>query len=193
MKKSLLVWKWIWKIIDIKTFDDLQVYCYRVAGVIGILVATILGFEDPKTKEYASKLGTTFQLINIIRDIGEDAKRNRLYIPLEDLNQFSISPIEILTKKIKSQEKFKSLMKFQANRARKYYNEAIQTLPMVDRHKQQSGLIMAEIYLNLLKKIEENNFNVLNHHYTISTINKLWITWKTVQSEKKKIKEQIPA
>lgn len=175
-----------------KTFEDLQVYCYRVAGIVGILVSKILGYEHPKTEEYARKLGIAFQLINIIRDVGEDAKRNRIYIPKDELARYSISITEILARRVKSQESFISLMKFQAIRAKKYYNEAMYALPAVDRAKQQGGIIMAKIYLTLLSKIENSNFNVMNNRCNVSTINKLWITWRTIQSEKKQTQPKEP-
>ncbi len=172
-----------------KTFNDLQVYCYRVAGIVGMLVAKILGYEDPHTEEYARKLGIAFQLINIIRDVGEDAKRGRIYLPKDELAKYSISITEILARRPKSQENFIALMKYQATRAKKYYHEAMQILPAIDRTKQLSGLIMAQIYFSLLNKIEVSNFNVLHNHCKISSLNKLWITWKTIKSEKKQLLE----
>lgn len=176
-----------------KTFDDLQVYCYRVAGVVGMLVAKILGYEDPDTEEYARKLGIAFQLINIIRDVGEDAKRHRIYLPKDELAQFSISMTEMLARRPKSNENFIALMKFQAARARDYYDEAIQILPPVDRSNQQSGLIMAQIYFGLLDKIEAGNFKVLNNRCKISTCQKLWLTWKTIKAEKKQATSAVVA
>jgi phytoene synthase len=176
-----------------KSFDDLQIYCHRVAGVVGILVAKVLGYEHPKTEEYARKLGIAFQLINIIRDVGEDAKRNRIYIPKDELTRYSISITEILARRVKSQENFIALMRFQTARAKKFYVDAIHCLPPIDREKQQAGLIMANIYLTLLTKIENSNFDVFNNRYSMSTINKLWITWKTIQSEKKRLKKKETA
>lgn len=173
-----------------KSFEDLQVYCYRVAGVVGLLVAKILGYEHPKTEEYARKLGIAFQLINIIRDVGEDAKRNHIYIPKDELAKYSISITEMLARRVKSHENFIALMKFQTVRAKKFYNEAMQALPSIDRTKQQGGIIMAKIYMALLNKIENSNFDVLNNRCTISTLNKLWITWKTIQTEKKQTEPQ---
>lgn len=173
-----------------KTFADLQIYCYRVASIVGILVAKILGYTDPKTEEYAQKLGIALQLINIIRDVGEDAKRNRIYLPKDELARYSVTITELLAHRVKNPKNFTALMQFQADRARKYYNEAIQALPAIDRPKQQAGLIMAKIYLTLLTKIENNNFNTLNNRCNVSTINKLWITWKTIQTEKKQASSQ---
>ena len=168
-----------------KTFHDLQIYCYRVAGVVGMLVAKILGYQDPQTEQYAQKLGIAFQLINIIRDVGEDAKRNRIYLPKDELARFSVSATEILARHSRTPENFRALMQLQADRARQYYAEALELLPAVDRNAQQSGLIMAQIYFKLLNKISAGGFNVLHKKCKLSRLQKLWITWNTIKAEKK--------
>jgi len=165
------------------TFDDLKVYCYRVASCVGLLATQIFGYEDTNTLEYARHLGIAFQLINIIRDVGEDAALGRIYIPEDELDQFSITTKDIFNKKYS--KNFFALMEYHAERARLYYQKAHVILPMVDRSKQRSGLIMAEIYLSLLKEIERTGFQVLHQRIRLTPFRKLWIAWRTARKSKK--------
>ncbi len=158
-------------------FAGLERYCYHVAGVVGLLAAGIFGHTDPRTLEYARKLGTAFQLTNIIRDVGEDARNNRIYLPVEDLQKFGVSAADLLN--ARHSEAFASLMKFQADRARAYYDRAMAALPEADRRAQRPGLIMAAIYRALLAEIEREGFKVLTQRTALTPVRKFWIAWKT--------------
>jgi 15-cis-phytoene synthase len=155
----------------------LERYCYRVAGVVGLLAAGIFGYRDPRTLEYARHLGIAFQLTNIIRDVGEDARKNRIYLPMEDLQRFGVSAAEILAGS--ESAAFGRLMHFEAGRARAFYERASQALPEVDRRSQRPGLIMAAIYRTLLAEIERDGFRVLKQRTSLTPLRKLWIAWRT--------------
>jgi phytoene synthase len=158
-------------------FATLQVYCHRVAGVVGLMAAEIFGYRDPATLRYAESLGTAFQLTNIIRDVGEDARRNRVYLPLEELSRFSVSADAIVH--LTDSEAFRRLMQFQVDRARSFYREALATLPAPDRRSQRPGLVMAAIYQTLLDEIAADGCRVLDQRISLTPLRKLWIAWKT--------------
>jgi phytoene synthase len=158
-------------------FKTLNLYCYRVAGVVGELSAVIFGYHDRKTLKYAHDLGLAFQLTNIIRDVGEDARRNRIYLPLDELAQFGVSEADILS--YRESPQFEQLMRFQAERAEAFYDQAFQELPQADRRSQLPGIIMAAIYRTLLREIEQDGFHVLNQRITIPPLRKFWIAAKT--------------
>ena len=158
-------------------FDALKVYCHRVAGVVGMLSAKIFGFADPRTLDYARDLGLAFQLTNIIRDVGEDARRNRIYLPLHELAQFGVTAEDIT--QARETESFQKLMNFQIARAKGYYDEAFSKLPAVDRKAQRAGIIMAAIYRTLLEEIRKDGSHVLKRRIALTPIRKLWIAWKT--------------
>jgi phytoene synthase len=155
----------------------LERYCYRVASVVGLLAAGIFGYRSPRTLEYARDLGIAFQLTNIIRDVGEDARKNRIYVPMEDLKRFGVTAADIL--KGNHTPAFCELMRFQAERARTYYAKAGQALPDEDRRAQRPGLIMAAIYRALLAEIERDGFRVLKQRTSLTPLRKLWIAWRT--------------
>ena len=155
----------------------LEVYCHRVAGVVGLLAAGIFGYRDARTLEYARNLGIAFQLTNIIRDVGEDARKNRVYLPVEDLQRFGVPAADILN--ARQSPAFRSLMEFEAERARGYYRKAFDALPAADRRTQRPGLIMAAIYRTLLEEIEREGFQVLNQRTSLTPLRKFWIAWKT--------------
>jgi len=155
----------------------LERYCYLVAGVVGLLAAGIFGYSDRRTLEYARKLGIAFQLTNIIRDVGEDARKNRIYLPMEDLERFGVPAAEIL--RGEESERFRALMAFEAERAHRCYKDAMQELPAVDRRAQRPGLIMAQIYRALLAEIERERFHVLSQRTSLTPVRKFWIAWKT--------------
>lgn len=155
----------------------LRRYCWHVASVVGILSASIFGVSRPETLEYAEKLGLAFQLTNIIRDVGEDARKGRIYIPMNELQQFNVTAADILN--ARHSENFEKLMRFQAERAHKVYDEAFARLPAVDRRAQRPGLMMAAIYRTLLDEIERENFQVLRHKTSLTPLRKLWLAWKT--------------
>ncbi len=158
-------------------FAGLEKYCYHVAGAVGFLAAGIFGYSNPRTLEYAKSLGTAFQLTNIIRDVGEDARKNRIYLPVSDLQKFGVTAAEILSGA--HSEKFRELMAFQARRAESFYEKAMQDLPAEDRRAQRAGLIMAAIYRATLAEIERDGFKVLDRRTSLTPLRKLWIAWKT--------------
>jgi phytoene synthase len=158
-------------------WPGLERYCHRVASVVGICAAGIFGYSDPRTLEYARNLGLAFQLTNIIRDVGEDARKNRIYIPMDDLKRFDVTAADLLN--ARHSEKFAALMKFEADRAKSLYAAAFAALPAVDRRAQRPGLIMAAIYRALLDEIERDGFQVLKGKTSLTPMRKLWIAWKT--------------
>jgi len=158
-------------------FKSLSLYCYRVAGVVGLLSAEIFGVSDRKTLRYATELGTALQLTNIIRDVGEDARRGRIYIPVDELQQFNVPAADIMN--ARETPEFQALMAFQAERAQRYYASALDTLPMADRSAQRPGLIMAAVYRTLLDEITQDGFQVLKQKTTLPPLRKLWIALKT--------------
>jgi phytoene synthase len=158
-------------------WKGLERYCYHVAGVVGLLAARIFGYSEPRTLDYARSLGIAFQLTNIIRDVGEDARKNRIYLPMEDLQKFGVPAAEILG--LRQSGAFTKLMRFQAERARSHYEEAFRALPPADRKTQRPGLIMAAIYRTLLDEIERDGFAVLHRRTSLTPLRKFWIAWKT--------------
>jgi phytoene synthase len=158
-------------------FATLSVYCHRVAGVVGLMAADIFGRTQPDTLEYARQLGLAFQLTNIIRDVGEDARRNRIYFPLDELQRFGVTTEQIL--KYEESAAFSRLMAFQIDRAELQYQHAYSLLPTVDRRAQRPGLVMASIYRALLSEIEAQPGRVLNQRISLTPLRKLWLAWKT--------------
>ncbi|OSI13218.1 presqualene diphosphate synthase HpnD [Neisseria canis] len=159
-------------------FESLKLYCHRVAGVVGRLIARILGFDNPKTLEYADKTGLALQLTNIIRDVGEDARRSRIYLPIDELQRFNVPAHTVMQGK--DTPEFKALMAFQVERARRIYREAAAALPPEDRKKQKAGLVMAAIYYALLNEIERDGVqNVLKYKIAIPGPRKKRIALKT--------------
>lgn len=165
-----------------QTFDDLRLYCHCVASAVGLIAAEIFGYQDIRTLEYARNLGVALQLVNIIRDIGEDASRGRIYIPETELAQFSLTAEDILNKRYS--DNFVNLMRFQCERARSYYQKALNALPEVDKYTQRSGLMMAEIYFTVLSEIEKLDFRVFHQRVGLTPIRKLWLAWKTTRKIK---------
>ena len=160
------------------SFDELKLYCHRVAGVVGCLIARILGFSNPKTLEYADKMGLALQLTNIIRDVGEDARQGRIYLPIEEMQKFDV-PANVIMQ-CKPTENFAKLMQFQVNRARETYREAMLLLPAEDKKSQKVGLIMAAIYYALLNEIDRDGAqNVLTYKIAIPSPRKKRIALKT--------------
>jgi len=145
--------------------------------VVGELSASIFGYRDAKTLEYADRLGLAFQLTNIIRDVGEDARKNRVYLPVDELKENGVTAADIID--ARHTENFVRLMRFQAERARRCYDEALALLPAEDRHAQRPGLVMAAIYRTLLDEIEDDGFRVLKQRTALTPVRKLWIAWRT--------------
>ena len=158
-------------------FAGLERYCYHVAGAVGLLAAGIFGYQNPRTLEYAKNLGTAFQLTNIIRDVGEDARKNRIYLPMDELKKFEVPASDIL--QAKYSDHFRNLMVFQARRAESFYDRAMQTLPAEDRRTQRAGLIMAAIYRATLAEVERDGFRVLTQRTSLTPVRKFWLAWKT--------------
>jgi phytoene synthase len=157
-------------------FAALDRYCYRVAGAVGELAAAIFGAPSSATLEYARTLGLAFQLTNIIRDVGEDARRGRIYLPLDELARFGVAEEDIL--RGQETEAFRHLMAFQAERAWECYRRAFTALPREERRAQRPGLVMAAIYQALLREIEADGFHVLNQRVTLGPGYKLWLAFK---------------
>ena len=157
-------------------YAGLQKYCHLVAGVVGEVAAKIFGQSDAATTQYAHKLGLAFQLTNILRDVGEDALRGRIYLPIDELKQFDVKAQELMQRQYS--DRFTALMKFQADRAHRLYEEAFVMLPSADKQAQKSGLMMASIYRTLLREIEADHFQVLHQRIALTPLRKLWLAWK---------------
>ncbi len=157
-------------------FAALQRYCHLVAGVVGEVAALIFGQTQAPTTAYAHKLGLAFQLTNIIRDVGEDARRGRIYLPVDELKRFGVTAQEVLNRGYS--ERFTALMKFQAERAQAVYDEALALLPQADRRAQKPGLMMAAIYRALLREIEADKFQVLHQRISLTPLRKFWLAWR---------------
>ena len=161
-------------------YPNLQRYCHLVAGVVGEVAANIFGQTQPQTTAYAHQLGLALQLTNIIRDVGEDALRSRIYLPVNELQQFGVKAHEILKRQGDAgfRERFSALMRFQAQRAHAAYDAALQLLPEADRRAQKPGLMMASIYRTLQREIERDDFAVLTLRVSLTPLRKLWLAWR---------------
>ncbi len=154
-------------------FAELETYCDRVAGVVGLMSAEIFGYEDPGTRDYARDLGVAFQLTNIVRDVGEDARRGRIYLPQDELAAFGVAPSDVL--RAHASPAFVALMRHQVERARAWYHRALAKLPARDRRAQRAGLAMAAIYGTLLDEIARDGYRVLDRRIALTPLRKLWI------------------
>jgi 15-cis-phytoene synthase len=162
-------------------WPGLERYCHLVAGVVGEVAANIFGRTDAATVTYAHRLGLALQLTNIIRDVGDDARRGRIYLPLTELQRFDVKPAEVLKREAPwgYSDRFAALMRFQAERAQRTYDEALALLPEADRQAQKPGLMMANIYRTLLREIEADGFRVLHQRTSLTPVRKLWIAART--------------
>jgi len=158
-------------------YPSLQRYCHLVAGVVGEIAAGIFGASSDATMSYARHLGQCLQLVNILRDVGEDARRGRIYLPVDDLQRFGVKAADLLAARYV--DGFEALMRFEAQRARALFREAVGLLPEEDRRAQRPGLIMGAIYLTLLDEIERSRFRVLHQRIALTPVRKLWIAWRT--------------
>ena len=158
-------------------FAALKRYAHLVAGVVGEISAAVFGYSDPRTLEFAARLGLALQLINVIRDVGDDARRGRVYLPLDEMQRFGVRAADLLNGR--QVDGFVPLMRFQAERARTTYRAALGLLPPADRRAQRPGLIMGAIYATLLDEIERENFQVLHQRVALTPLRKLWIAWRT--------------
>ena len=157
-------------------FAGLQRYCHLVAGVVGEVAARIFGQSQDETTHYAHQLGLAFQLTNIIRDVGEDALRGRIYLPVNELQQFEVSAKDILERR--DSAAFQALMAFQYERAQGLYAQALADLPAADWRSQKPGLMMASIYRTLLVEIQAAGFPVLHQRVALTPLRKFWLAWK---------------
>jgi len=157
-------------------FAGLQRYCHLVAGVVGEVAARIFGQSQAQTTHYAHQLGLAFQLTNIIRDVGEDALRGRIYLPVNELQQFEVSAKDILERR--DSPAFQALMTFQYERAQGLYEQALAALPQADWRSQKPGLMMASIYRTLLVEIQAAGFPVLRQRVALTPLRKFWLAWK---------------
>ena len=158
-------------------FKALHLYCYRVASVVGLLAAEIFGYSDRLTLKYAHDLGLAFQLTNIIRDVGEDARRGRIYLPQDELSRFGVTESDLF--QAHYSDNFRRLMEFQVERARAMYLQAFAQLPVADRKAQRAGLIMAAIYRATLDEIVKDGCRVLDQRTSLPPLRKLWLAGKT--------------
>jgi phytoene synthase len=154
------------------TFEDLALYCYRVASAIGLIAVEILGYQNPRTRDYAVNLGLALQLVNILRDLESDARRGRLYLPREDLERFGVGPGKILAGRY--DDPVIELMQFECDRARHYFDLARQLLPPEDRRAMVAAEIMAAIYWRLLRLIQKRRYNVFGKRLRLSQPRKFW-------------------
>jgi len=162
-----------------ESFEQLELYCYRVASCVGILSAHIFGFKNKDTLTFAKNLGIALQLTNIIRDLGEDARRGRIYIPLDELKKLGVSEEEIIS--LKNSEKIKILVQNQSDRANKFYDLASKTLPIEDKKSQKISLVMGNIYYVLLKEIvKDNPEKILNQKTILPGFRKMRISILTM-------------
>jgi 15-cis-phytoene synthase len=162
-------------------YPGLQRYCHLVAGVVGEVASGIFGRTQAGTVAYAHQLGLALQLTNILRDVGDDARRGRIYLPVNELQQFGVTAAEILKREppFGYSERFTALMQFQAQRAQAAYDNALALLPQADQKAQKPGLMMANIYRALLGELEREKFQVLHQRIALTPIRKLWIAMKT--------------
>jgi 15-cis-phytoene synthase len=162
-------------------FAGLARYCHLVAGIVGEVAANIFGRTEAQTVQYAHRLGLAMQLTNIIRDVGDDARRGRIYLPVDELQRFGVKANEILMRDAPwgYSERFTALMTFQAERAHRTYDEALALLPATDRRTQRPGLAMAQIYRTLLREIEADGFRVLHQRVSLTPLRKVWIAMRT--------------
>jgi phytoene synthase len=162
-------------------FPALQRYCHLVAGVVGEVAANIFGRTEAATVQYAHRLGQAMQLTNIIRDVGDDARRGRIYLPVSELQRFDVKAHELLMREAPwgYSPRFTALMRFQAERAHAAYDAALTLLPDADRVAQKPGLMMANIYRTLLREVESQGFQVLHQRTSLTPLRKLWIATRT--------------
>ena len=172
-----------------ETFDDLLLYCWRAAGVVGLLSAAVFGYDDPATEDYAQKLGTAFQLTNIIRDVAEDARRGRVYLARADLAHCGVGADDLTA--ATTSEQLRKLLAEYGRRAHAYYDAALAALPESDRYRQRSGLMMAAIYSQLLARLERDGYRVLERRTTLTPWRKLWLAWRTASREERRHRRAV--
>jgi 15-cis-phytoene synthase len=153
------------------TFEDLRVYCYRVASAVGLVSIEIFGYRNPACKQYAVQLGLALQMTNIIRDVGKDLRDGRIYLPEEDLARFSYSEAELKGRQYN--ERFVRLMEFEAKRANEFFAQAAALLPREDRQSMVAAEIMGSVYRALLRRMERDRFRVFEREYRLGKLEKI--------------------
>jgi len=156
------------------SFAELSEYCYRVASAVGLVSIEIFGYKNVRCRDYAYYLGLALQLTNIIRDVGSDlANGGRIYLPLDEMARFNYPEDELVQRKYN--DRFISLMEFQAERAHAYFQKAVETLPAEDQRSMVAAELMREVYFRLLTRMERDRFRVFSKKYRLSRPEKLWI------------------
>ncbi len=166
------------KSLRYRTFEDLYLYCYRVASVVGLVCIRVFGYQDTAAEPLAEKLGQAFQLTNIIRDVKEDATAGRIYLPEEDFVRFGISPYELYSPPTPA--RFAPLLEMEANRAREFYRAADELIPLIDEDSQPALWALVAIYRKLLEKIASHNYDVFHGRIALSAREKLAILGKGI-------------
>jgi phytoene synthase len=161
-------------------YADLRVYCERVASAVGLASIEIFGYADPATRQYATELGVALQLTNIIRDVGSDAARGRLYLPLEDLERFGVSEAELMAPDGRPRAQVQDLLAFEAERAREQYGRARALLPAADRHAMLPAEVMGAVYRDLLEEIARRGYPISGPKVTLSRPRRAWIALRTL-------------
>ena len=159
-----------------QTFEELSLYCYRVASTIGLICIEIFEYKNPRTREYAVNLGKALQMVNILRDIEADAQRGRVYLPQEDLDRFGVRPAQLLAGTYN--DSFIELMQFECDRALDFFNQAREILPPEDRKSMKAAEIMASIYWGILRRIQKRAYNVFGKRIRVPRPVKLWTAFK---------------
>ena len=154
-----------------ENFAALREYCYRVASAVGLVSIEIFGYTNPACRQYAIELGLALQVTNILRDVGKDLAAGRIYLPQEDLARFDYSEADLVARV--HDDRFVRLMQFEAERAEDYFRKAAALLPREDRRRMVSAEIMASIYHDLLRRMEEDRFQVFSRDYRLSKLAKL--------------------
>jgi len=162
--------------------EDLELYCYRVASVVGLLSIRIFGYRNPKCHEYAVFLGKALQLTNILRDVATDAQRGRIYLPTDDLARFGVSEADILGSRYSNE--YRALAACMGARAREFYRQAHETLPSEDRRSMIAAELMGSVYWSLLQKLQAQEWNVFGPRPTrLTKLQKLLLmasTWRRI-------------
>lgn len=171
------------------TLDELKIYCYRAASAVGLLSAKLFGYKDAATETYAHDLGMAFQLTNIIRDVREDAQRDRIYLPQDMMKKYGVDESSLQSSQ--STPELRALLRELSRHAENYYQSAMQALPDSDRWNQRAGLIMSSIYHAVLDRIQKNDFDVMARRTCLPTLLKLWLAWRTVHSENRLHKKYL--
>jgi phytoene synthase len=153
-----------------QTFEELRVYCHRVASAVGLVSIEIFGYRDPACREYAIQLGLALQVTNIIRDVGKDLSFGRIYLPLDDLARFAYSEGDLRGRTHNTA--FVRLMNFEADRAEEFFSTAAGLLPRSDRRSMVAAEIMASVYHALLRRMRADRFRVFDKEYRLSKIEK---------------------